>query len=308
MTLSLAPNMVFTAGAVDNAWPEANFTGEATVTLSENMTGAAAVTVGDGAVLTIEGKGHSITDFTGTLFTVEEGGKLVLDDVTISGGTGCDNGAVLVKDGGLLDLGYNDQKVRTAPSITGSTAKNLVVEENATVRLNAEVTKRIGVSYAGDMNQTSPKSLIVGGRYAIQSSDMAADKISLDNAAGLELVLKNDNIVVHPQKAKVLYWYPENLFGSGEGGTANNGHHLLAFGSLSGRSWDRFAERNAAVTKVIGTSAAPASFISNPAISGDLEQFDFIYIVPAVINRITQNAAEISALRTYLDKGGRIFI
>lgn len=184
MTLSLAPNMVFTAGAVDNAWPEANFTGEATVTLSENMTGAAAVTVGDGAVL--------------------------------------------VKDGGLLDLGYNDQKVRTAPSITGSTAKNLVVEENATVRLNAEATKRIGVSYAGNMNQTSPKSLIVGGRYAIQSSDMAADKISLDNAAGLELVLKNDNIVVHPQKAKVLYWYPENLFESGEGGTANNGHHLLA--------------------------------------------------------------------------------
>ena len=308
MTLSLAPNMVFTAGAVDNAWPETNFTGEATVTLSENMTGAAPVTVGDGAVLTIEGKGHSITDFTGTLFTVENGGKLVLDDVTISGGTDCDNGAVLVKNGGLLDLGYNDRKVRTAPSITGSTAKNLVVEENATVRLNAEATKRIGVSYAGDMNQTSPKSLMVGGRYAIQSSDMAADKIVLDNAAGLELVLKNDNIVVHPQKAKVLYWYPENLFGSGAGSTANKGHHLLAFGSLNGASWDRFAARNAAVTKVIGTSAAPASFINNPAISGDLDQFDFIYIAPAVVNRIAQDAAEISALRTYLDKGGRIFI
>lgn len=75
-----------------------------------------------------------------------------------------------------------------------------------------------------------------------------------------------------------------------------------------GVSWDRFAARNAAVTKVIGTSAAPASFINNPAISGDFDQFDFIYIVPAVVNRIAQNAAEISALRTYLDKDGRIFI
>lgn len=75
-----------------------------------------------------------------------------------------------------------------------------------------------------------------------------------------------------------------------------------------GVSWDRFAARNAAVTKVIGTSAAPASFINNSAISGDFDQFDFIYIVPAVVNRIAQNVAEISALRTYLDKDGRIFI
>ena len=309
MTLSLAPNMVFTAGAVDNAWPEANFTGEATVTLSENMTGAAPVTVENGAVLTIEGKGHSITDFTGTLFTVEDGGKLVLDDVTISGGTGCDNGAVLVKNGGLLDLGYNDQKVRKAPSITGSTAKNLVVEENATVRLNAEATKRIGVSYAEDMNQTSPKSLMVGGRYAIQSSDMAADKISLDNAAGLELVLKNDNIVVHPQKAKVLYWYPTNSWAwvYSTNGTRYDYQVLQAY---EPGNKDIFSDAGAETTKLIGSQTNRVSFIGSDV--GDLGKYDFIYITPGVasgsqtVGAYTEEEAQ--ALLNYLDKGGRIFI
>ena len=309
MTLSLAPNMVFTAGAVDNAWPETNFTGEATVTLSENMTGAAPVTVGNGAVLTIEGKGHSITDFTGTLFTVEDGGKLVLDDVTISGGTGCDNGAVLVKNGGLLDLGYNDRKVRTAPSITGSTAKNLVVEENATVRLNAEATKRIGVSYAGDINQTSPKSLMVGGRYAIQSSDMAADKIELDNAAGLELVLKNDNIVVHPQKAKVLYWYPTNSW-QWCWSTDGRRYDYSKLEAYTPGGKDVFASAGADTTKLVGSQSNRVSFIGSDV--GDLEKYDFIYIVPGVasgnqtIGAYTEEEAQ--ALLNYLDKGGRIFI
>lgn len=309
MTLSLAPNMVFTAGAVDNAWPETNFTGEATVTLSENMTGAAPVTVGNGAVLTIEGKGHSITDFTGTLFTVENGGKLVLDDVTISGGTACDNGAVLVKNGGLLDLGYNDQKVRTAPSITGSTAKNLVVEENATVRLNAEATKRIGVSYAEDMNQTSPKSLMVGGRYAIQSSDMAADKISLDNAAGLELVLKNDNIVVHPQKAKVLYWYPTNSWAWCYSSDGNRYDYQVLQAYEPGNK-DIFSDAGAETTKLIGSQTNRVSFIGSDV--GDLEKYDFIYITPGVasgsqtVGAYTEEEAQ--ALLNYLDKGGRIFI
>ena len=309
MTLSLAPNMVFTAGAVDNAWPETNFTGEATVTLSENMTGAAPVTVGDGAVLTIEGKGHSITDFTGTLFTVEDGGKLVLDDVTISGGTDCDNGAVLVKNGGLLDLGYNDQKVRTAPSITGSAAKNLVVEENATVRLNAEATKHIGVSYAGDMNQTSPKSLMVGGRYAIQSSDMAADKISLDNAASLELVLKNDNIVVHPQKAKVLYWYPTNSWQWCWSTDGRRYDYQVLQAYIPGQR-DIFRDAGAETANLVGLQTNRVSFIGSNV--GNLEKYDFIYITPGVasdsqtVGAYTEEEAQ--ALLNYLDKGGRIFI
>lgn len=309
MTLSLAPNMVFTAGAVDNAWPETNFTGEATVTLSENMTGAAPVTVGDGAVLTIEGKGHSITDFNGTLFTVENGGKLVLDDVTISGGANCDNGAVLVKNGGLLDLGYNDRKVRKAPSITGSTAKNLVVEENATVRLNAEATKRIGVSYAGDINQTGPKSLMVGGRYAIQSSDMAAEKISLDNAADLELVLKNDNIVVHPKKAKVLYWYPTNSWAWCYSSDGNRYDYQVLQAYEPGNK-DIFSDAGAETTKLIGSQTNRVSFIGSDV--GALEKYDFIYITPGVasgsqtVGAYTEEEAQ--ALLNYLDKGGRIFI
>ena len=74
MTLSLAPNMVFTAGAVDNAWPDANLTGVEKIELSADITDATPVTIQDGAVLTVTGNGHSITDFTGSLFTVEDGG------------------------------------------------------------------------------------------------------------------------------------------------------------------------------------------------------------------------------------------
>ena len=312
LVICLVLGLMPTALAANAGWPDAAVSADATVTLSSDKADVTPVTIQAGATLVVEsdqpGTMRTIT-YAGTepLFVVEAGGHLVLDSVTITGNTGTE-GAVVVKTGGLLDLGYNDKITRTAPSITGNGAKNLVVAEGAKVRLNNTPTQKIGLSFLEDINATNPQSLMQGGRYTIQQSDLAAEKIAVDNGAGLELVLKNDNIVLHPQKAKVLYWYPENLFGSGSGATANNGHHLLALGELSGRPWDRFAERGAAVTKVIGSQTAPASFLNNSAITGDLEQFDFIYIAPAVVNRIAQDAPEVTALRTYLDKGGRIFI
>ena len=62
-------------------------------------------------------------------FIVEKGGHLVLDNVTITANAAA-QGTVVVKKGGLLDLGYNDQKDRIAPGITGNTTSaNLLTQK-----------------------------------------------------------------------------------------------------------------------------------------------------------------------------------
>ncbi len=118
------------------------------VNINVDTSPSSAITVAKGKTVIVTGtgmiKGTSISD---TIFTVENGGHLVLDDVTINGNTVGENGAVCVKKGGLLDLGYNDKGLRHAPGISSNTynsaAKNLVIEEGATVRLNAEARKSI---------------------------------------------------------------------------------------------------------------------------------------------------------------------
>ena len=303
MTLSLAPNMVSTAGAVDNAWPEANFTGEATVTLSENMTGAAPVTVENGAVLTINGAGHSITNFTGTLFTVEEGGKLVLDDVTISGGTGCDNGAVLVKNGGLLDLGYNDMKVRTAPSITGNTdsgskAKNLVVSESATVRLNNEPQAAIGVSYNGEIAVDAPQSVIEGGRYAIKGDNdtkVSNETNIVSDDSELAVFYANDNLVLALKGNKTLVWDPIQYWRNVE--KSNPDYDTDIYNIIKGL-W------GAENTTYINGSLNNARHLTEDEIK-NLKQYDLI-----VLNypQFDLTATETTALNEFVNAGGRVYM
>ena len=326
MVISLIPStLVTTAFAADNTsaqasgqagktkveltntWPSDLSADITDVTITDTIAPGSTLTVGSGKTLILHGSGF-ISGGTAnqTMVIVEEGGHLVLDEVTIQNNTVGSDGAIYVKSGGLLDLGYYDQRARTAPSITANTAKNLVVEEKATVRLNAEATKPIGISYAGDINETSPKSLMVGGRYAIQNSDMASNKISLDNATGLELVLKNDNIVVHPQKAKVLYWYPTNTMAWALSSSERTEMNQAYVPGVQ----NRFQDAGAETTNLIGSQTNRKSFIGSNV--GDLEKNDFIYITPGApsgsqtVGAYTEEEAQ--ALLKYLDKGGRIFI
>lgn len=161
MVTSLIPStLVTTAFAAEN--PSAQASGQAGKTKVETtlwpsdlnaditdfrVTG----TIIPGDTLTVESGKTLIVHGNGTLsgsgraqkdpfFIVEDGGHLVLDNVVVTLNQS-DSGTVVVKKGGLLDLGYNDQKDRFAPSITGNTmatqtssARNLVVADGATVR------------------------------------------------------------------------------------------------------------------------------------------------------------------------------
>ena len=121
------------------------------VRLTKDTQPGGKITVPNGKTLIIRGTG-GIAGGTrnDTIVVVEKGGHLVLDGVLIQNNAVGRDGAIYVKKGGLLDLGYNDQSERRAPSIANNTynsaAKNLVIEDGATVRLNAAADKAIGVS------------------------------------------------------------------------------------------------------------------------------------------------------------------
>ena len=111
-----------TTAKFDNKWPD-NMNADITDVLITGTTiPGPTLTVGKGKTLIVHGSGtlsgtgrRDVTPF----FIVKDGGHLVLDNVTISGNKS-DSGTVVVEKGGLLDLGYNDQKERIAPSITGN--------------------------------------------------------------------------------------------------------------------------------------------------------------------------------------------
>lgn len=142
-------------------------------------------------------------------FIVEDGGHLVLDNVTVTLNKS-DSGTVVVEKGGLLDLGYNDQKDRFAPSITGNTttasaARNLVVADGATVRLNAEATKKIGIYYGNDLG--APFAIVQSGRYTLQDTDLSDAAIYSDHADYV-LSINYGDIYVTRKTPKVLFLDP----------------------------------------------------------------------------------------------------
>ena len=113
-------------------------------------------------------------------FIVEDGGHLVLDNVTVTLNKS-DSGTVVMEKGGLLDLGYNDQKDRFAPGITGNTtntnaARHLVIAEGATVRLNADATKKIGIYYGNNLG--APFAIVQSGRYTCRLYTSTSEKHS----------------------------------------------------------------------------------------------------------------------------------
>lgn len=180
------------------------------VSITSSVAPGAAVTVKDGQTLIFHGTGFladSSTDLTPLV--VESGGHLVLDELTIQNNGVARTGAVYVKNGGLLDLGYNDRSSRHAPSITSntvnSTARNLVIEDGATVRLNAEATKKIGIYYGNDLG--APFAIVQSGRYTLQDTDLSDAAIYSDHADYV-LSINYGDIYVLRKTPKVLFIDP----------------------------------------------------------------------------------------------------
>lgn len=190
-----------------NAWP-ADLSADITdVTVTNTIGPGSTLTVGNGKTLIFHGSGfisNGVT--TQTLVIVEKGGHLVLDDVTIRNNAVGSDGAIYVKSGGLLDLGYNDQKERRAPSITrNNTAKNLVVEDGARIRLNTQATKAIGIYYNGNLG--APYAVVESGRYALADSDLGSSAIVSENA-DYRFSINYGDIYIQRTTPKVLFLDP----------------------------------------------------------------------------------------------------
>ena len=180
------------------------------VSITSSIAPGAAVTVKDGQTLIFHGTGFladSSTDLTPLV--VESGGHLVLDELTIQNNGVASTGAVYVKNGGLLDLGYNDRSSRHAPSITSntvnSTARNLVIEDGATVRLNAAATKKIGIYYGNNLG--APFAIVQSGRYTLQNTDLSDAAIYSDHTDYV-LSINYGDIYVLRKTPKVLFIDP----------------------------------------------------------------------------------------------------
>ena len=205
------------------------------VSITSSVAPGAAVTVKDGQTLIFHGTGFladSSTDLTPLV--VESGGHLVLDELTIQNNGVASTGAVYVKNGGLLDLGYNDRSSRHAPSITSntvnSTARNLVIEDGATVRLNAEATKKIGIYYGNDLG--APFAIVKSGRYTLQDTDLSGAAIYSDHADYV-LSINYGDIYVLRKTPKVLFIDPGARATATINGIVSQGSYVFRNGHAS---------------------------------------------------------------------------
>lgn len=262
------------------------------------------LTVENGETLIVHGSGtlsgNGRTKYT-PFFIVKDGGHLVLDQVTISENQSA-TGTVVVEKGGLLDLGYNDQKDRIAPSITGNrhpqvnVAKNLVIADGATVRLNAAATKAIGVICATDVLKTTPKSLIQGGRYALTNQDIASGKITADDS-NLALALAYDQLFIRSAKPRMLFWDQTSYFDWHTFKTENR----VVDASLNNLQTPAFQEAGAEVVSHAGSRGNPKRIDESTNILG----YDIIFLCTPDTS-LTQT--ESALLLDYLNNGGRIVL
>lgn len=320
MVISLIPSTLVTALAAD--LPSAQASGQAGKTKVETtlwpsdlnaditdfrVTGTIipgdTLTVKKGKTLIVHGNGT----LSGTgraqqtpFFIVEDGGHLVLDNVTVTLNKS-DSGTVVVQKGGLLDLGYNDQKDRFAPSITGNTtasgaAKNLVIADGATVRLNAAADKAIGVSCTTDVLNTTPKSLIQGGRYALTNQDIASGKITADDS-NLALAFAYDQLFIRSAKPRMLFWDQTSYFDWHTFKTENR----VVDASLNNLQTPAFQEAGAEVDSHAGSRGNPKRIDESTNILG----YDIIFLCTPDTS-LTQT--ESALLLDYLNNGGRIVL
>ena len=270
------------------------------VRLTKDTQPGGKITVPNGKTLIIRGTG-GIAGGTrnDTIIVVEKGGHLVLDGVLIQNNTVGSNGAIYVKNGGLLDLGYNDQSERRAPSITNNkfnnAAKNLVIEDGATVRLNAAADKAIGVSYYKAGIDVGPFIAISGGRYTMrgtQEGNINNETITSDNTAKWKLSYSYDNLIMTNARSRVLVWDPTN-FWSYEGTTYHKDTLFKTIQNAYNKGFD--------VTRLQGTRANPRNLTAQEL--AGLSQYDLIVFDCATVDLTTE---EFNAYLEYLNNGGRI--
>lgn len=168
------------------------------------------IVVGNGQTLIVHGTGGFSTGTRNApVFEVQSGGHLVLDNIGITNCKVSEKGAVYVHSGGLLDLGYNDRSERRAPSITrntyNNTAKNLVVEDGARIRLNTQATKAIGIYYNGNLG--APYAVVESGRYTLADSDLGSSAIVSENA-DYRFSINYGDIYIQRTTPKVLFLDP----------------------------------------------------------------------------------------------------
>ena len=290
------------SGAETSTWPTALSDATTVYTVTGQQTPGDTITIPSGKTLIVKGNG-TLSGGAKTLFDVQSGGRLVLDEVTISNNTvDATKGAVHVANGGLLDLGFNDKENRTAPSITNNTnasaKRNLVVADGARVRLNAQAGKPIGVSYDGDVTKADPKTVIEGGRYALRGTQdtrvNGETNVTSDNA-DLEVEYSYDRLLLTSTAMKALVWNPVWYWHNYE-------PSYISFDTDTKSALERQIGANN-VTYIHGTKNDERHLDDNEIAS--LGQYDLIVLD---YPWITLREDETKALNEFLNNGGRIFI
>lgn len=300
-----------TVETVDNKWPGSLNADITDVTITSTVTPGTTLYVKSGKTLIFHGNGYLAGASAGIpLVVVEDGGQLVLDDLIIQNNQVGENGAIYVKKGGLLDLGYNDQKERRAPSVTNNTyngaAKNIVIADGARVRLNNAATKKIGISYAGTV--AAPVPLLEGGRYALTNDDLQY-VVADDSKLGTTMEL--DTILLRYAKPQFLFLDTTVWMDIAAGGSI--GYQILndwqaSDFELAGAEVTKHASKDAGVTPTYLTDSAV----------GDIMKYDVIMLCAFYRNAYTGayndgykhdlNDDEYQLLEKYINNGGRVIL
>lgn len=300
-----------TVETVDNKWPGSLNADITDVTITSTVTPGTTLYVKSGKTLIFHGNGYLAGASAGIpLVVVEDGGQLVLDDLIIQNNQVGENGAIYVKKGGLLDLGYNDQKERRAPSVTNNTyngaAKNIVIADGARVRLNNAATKKIGISYAGTV--AAPVPLLEGGRYALTNDDLQY-VVADDSKLGTTMEL--DTILLRYAKPQFLFLDTTVWMDIAAGGSI--GYQIL-------NDWQAsdFEQAGAEVTKHASKDAGVTPTYLTDSAVGDIMKYDVIMLCAFYRNAYTGpyndgkkhdlNDNEYQLLEKFINNGGRVIL
>ena len=300
-----------TVEPVDNKWPGSLNADITDVTITSSITPGTTLYVKSGKTLIFHGNGYLAGASAGIpLVVVEDGGHLVLDDLIIQNNQVGEKGAIYVEKGGLLDLGYNDQKERRAPSVTNNTyngaAKNIVIADGARVRLNNAATKKIGISYAGTV--AAPVPLLEGGRYALTNDDLQY-VVADDSKLGTTMEL--DTILLRYAKPQFLFLDTTVWMDIAAGGQA--GYQIL-------NDWQAkdFESAGAEVTNHASKDAGMTPAYLTDSAVGDIMKYDVIMLCAFYRNAYTGayndgykhdlNDDEYQLLEKFINNGGRVIL
>ena len=304
----VSPSLVRSAGLLDDldTWPDESLLTEDYIEINFKVgvpiKPGKTINVRSGQTITVSN--GLLTGGTNTLFNVQDGGHLTLNNVTITGNTADNQGAVCVQNGALLDLGYNDKSPSITPQISGNTkdgnARNLVVADGARVRLNAKPANPIGISHTADMNANTPKEVMHGGRYAIagdQGSNTNNETAITADRSDCVISYAYDKLILNLSKKQVLIWDQVSYCHDNSTG---------APGVLWENTATSFQSAGAEVKEYRGTNKSnPMTLVAAGETEESVGKYDLIYIRAPYID-LTEGDKAI--LLNYLSHGGRIFI